>query len=132
MWPIPQITDDNRAFWTGGGNGELLIAQCQDCGFRLHPPTPRCPACLSTRIEPTPISGRGQVYTFTINRRAWTDDSEVPYVIAIVQLDEAPDVRLLTNITGCAPEDVEIGMPVDVGFEARGDVFLPVFHPAAT
>ena len=85
MWPIPQINDDNRAFWTGGQDGELLIARCDDCGYYIHPPTPRCPRCLDENVHPRAVSGRGRVYTYTINERPWSPGIEVPYVIAIVR-----------------------------------------------
>jgi uncharacterized OB-fold protein len=127
-WPIPQITDDNRAFWTGGHGGELLMTRCAGCGYYLHPPSPRCPMCLSDSIEPQAVSGHGRVYTFTINRRAWVPGLEVPFVLAIVELDEQPGLRLMTNIVDCPPEEVEIGMPVEVTFVQRGDAFVPVFR----
>ena len=130
--PVPQITDDNRAFWTGGQGGELLITRCTVCGYYLHPPSPRCPKCLSDAIEPQAVSGRGRVYTFTINRRAWAPGLEVPFVLAIVELDEQTDLRLMTNIVDCAPEQVEIGMPVEVTFVQRADAFVPHFRPAAS
>jgi uncharacterized OB-fold protein len=131
-WPIPQITDENRAFWTGGQGGELLMMRCTGCGYYLHPPSPRCPECLSDAIEPQAVSGRGRVYTFTINRRAWVPGLEVPFVLAVVELDEQPDLRLMTNIVDCAPEAVEIGMPVEVTFVRRADAFVPLFRPAAS
>ena len=130
--PVPQITDDNGAFWTGGRDGELLITRCTACGYWIHPPTPRCPQCLSDAVEPQAVSGRGTVYSYTINRQAWTPDLEVPFVIAIVELDEQPGLRLMTNIVDCAPEEVEIGMPVEVAFAERGEAFIPVFHKVAS
>jgi uncharacterized OB-fold protein len=54
---------------------------------------------------------------------------EPPYVIAIVELEDDPTVRLTTNIVGCAIEDVRIGMPVEVTFEANGEWFVPLFRP---
>jgi uncharacterized OB-fold protein len=131
-WPVPQITDDNRAFWTGGRQGELLIARCAHCGYYVHPPTPRCPECLRDEVEPSAVSGRGRVYTFTINRRPWVPGLEVPFILAVVELDEQPGLRLITNIVDCAPEEVEIGMPVEVGFVERDPAFVPVFRPAST
>jgi uncharacterized OB-fold protein len=130
MFPVPQINDDNRAFWTGGAEGELLIARCGDCGYWIHPPTPRCPKCLSADVSPQAVSGRGRVYTYTINRREWAPGSEVPYVIAIVALDEQSDLRLMTNIVGCDPESVAIDMPVQVEFREQGEAHAPVFRPA--
>ena len=45
--PIPQIDDENRAFWTGGADGELRFERCNACGYYLHPPSPRCPFVLA-------------------------------------------------------------------------------------
>jgi uncharacterized protein len=131
-WPIPQITDENGAFWTGGRDGELLIIRCTSCGYWIHPPAPRCPQCLSDAVEPQAVSGRGTVYSYTINRQAWVPGLEVPFVIAMVELDEQPGLRLMTNIVNCPPEEVEIGMPVEVAFVERGEAFIPVFHTLAT
>ena len=129
--PVPQITDENGAFWTGGRDGELLIIRCTSCGYWIHPPTPRCPKCLSDAVEPEAVSGRGTVYSYTINRQAWFPGLEVPFVIAMVELDEQPGLRLMTNIVDCPVEDVEIGMPVEVAFVERGEAFIPVFHRVA-
>jgi uncharacterized OB-fold protein len=130
-WPIPQITDENGAFWTGGRDGELLITRCTSCGYWIHPPSPRCPQCLSDAVAPQAVSGRGTVYSYTINRQAWVPGLEVPFVIAMVDLDEQPGLRLMTNIVNCAPEEVEIGMPVEVAFVERGEAYVPVFHKVA-
>jgi uncharacterized OB-fold protein len=130
-WPVPQITDENGAFWTGGRDGELLIIRCTSCGYWIHPPTPRCPHCLSDAVEPQAVSGRGTVYSYTINRQAWVPGLEVPFVIAMVELDEQPGLRLMTNIVDCPTEEVEIGMPVEVAFVERGEAFIPVFHKVA-
>ncbi len=130
MLPIPQVNDDNRAFWTGGRDGELRIVRCNDDGYYIHPPAPRCPRCLGENVEPTPVSGRGTVYTFTVNERVWSPGLEVPYVIAIVELDEQPGLRLMTNIVGVSPGEVAINMPVRVEFREQGDVHAPVFRPA--
>jgi len=129
--PVPQITDENGAFWTGGRDGELLIIRCTSCGYWIHPPTPRCPQCLSDAVEPQAVSGRGTVYSYTINRQAWVPGLEVPFVIAMVELDDQPGLRLMTNIVDCPTDEVEIGMPAEVAFVERGEAFIPVFHKVA-
>lgn len=133
MLPVPHVNDDNRAFWTGGADGVLFIARCEDCGYWIHPPSPRCPKCLGENVEPTPVSGHGRVYSYTINERHWVPGLDVPYVIAIVALQEQADLRLMTNIVGCRPAEVAIDMPVAVEFQERGEeVFIPVFGPLAS
>jgi uncharacterized protein len=126
---LPPLTDANRAFWTGGANGELLILRCATCRRWVHPPAATCPddGCA---LAPEAVSGRGTVFSFTVNRHIYNPAVPPPYVIAIVELDEQPNLRFTTNIVGCAPEDVAIGMPVTVTFEPHGEVFVPVFQPA--
>jgi uncharacterized protein len=128
--PAPKVTPENEHFWTGGARGELVFLHCPDCGRYVHPPSPRCPFCLGTHLAPRAVSGRGSVYAFTVNRQAWFPGLAVPYTIALVAIDEQPDVRLTTNIVECPPDTVRIGMPVEVRFERRGKAWLPLFAPA--
>jgi uncharacterized protein len=127
--PLPALTVNNTAFWTGGERGELLIYRCQDCGYYVHPPVRFCPRCESRNVDAEPVSGRGSVASFTINHQQWEPDLDVPYVMALIELDEQPDVRLVTNIINCRPESVRIGMRVQATFEAAGDVWIPLFEP---
>ncbi|RYY29124.1 MAG: DNA-binding protein [Sphingomonadales bacterium] len=129
--PLPAVNDDNRAFWTGGAKGALIIARCADCGYYVHPPVAFCPACESRSVAPEAVSGRGQVYSYAVNHKAWLPDLTVPYVLALVELDEQAGLRLPTNIVGCDPESVAIGMPVTVRFESVEDLHVPLFGPAA-
>ena len=130
---LPKLTDRNRHFWTAGRTGRLQILRCQDCGYFIHPPVPICPRDHSKRLAPEAVSGNATVATFTINHQEWMPGPETPYVVAIVELEEQPDVRLTTNLVGCAPGDVSIGMPVRVVFEHHaapdGDIWLPRFEP---
>jgi uncharacterized OB-fold protein len=126
---LPRVTDDNRFFWTSGADGRLRFLRCDECGRLVHPPSPVCPECLSKKLTPDAVSGRAIVATFTVNHQAWIPGFDPPYVVAIVEIDEQPDVRLMTNVVGCAPDDVRIGMPVQVCFEQHDDVWLPLFEP---
>jgi uncharacterized protein len=126
--PMPKLDSVNRPFWTGGAEGKLMIARCQDCGTYLHPPQPVCRHCLSERIAAEAVPGTATVETFTVNYQAWYPGLDVPYVIARVSLDGAPGVILTTNIVGCAPESVEFGDRVRVKFEPQGDIYFPLFE----
>ena len=126
---LPLLDDENRFFWTSGADGRLRFLRCQGCGYYLHPPIPRCPECGSREIAPSEVSGRGEVHSVTVNHHPWDGDTE-PYAIAIVVLAEQADLRLTTNVIGCPPDDVHIGMPVQVTFEPHDDVWLPLFEPA--
>lgn len=90
---------------------------------------PVCPVCLSRRIGPEPVSGRAVVRSFTIAHQAFLPDVPVPFAIAIVELPEQPGLRLTTNIVGCPPEAVCIGMTVQVKFLRQDDIYLPLFAP---
>ncbi len=127
---LPRLTDENTFFWTAGEDGRLRFLRCSQCGYFVHPPGPICPHCLTKTLRPEPVSGRATVATFTINSQPWIPGFEPPYAIAIVEIEEQPSVRLTTNIVGCPPEAVSIGMPVKVRFEKWDDVWLPLFAPA--
>ena len=126
----PLLNEINREFWTGGLEGELRICRCDACGLWNHPPAPVCRRCLSGELVRTAVSGRGTVATFTVNHQQWSPKvSANPYVIALVELNEQPGLRQITNIVNVAPEDVYIGMPVRAVFCEVEDVAIPVFEP---
>jgi len=77
---------------------------------------------------PEPVSGRGQVLTYTVNRHPWFPGQQVPYVLAIVELPEQPNLRVTTRLVGISPDEVRIGLPVRVFFEQVEDVWLPLFQ----
>jgi uncharacterized OB-fold protein len=123
------VDDDSRAFWTGGATGRLLITACAACTRLFHPPGPICPHCSAREIEVVAVSGRGAIDAFTIVQRPWIPGYDTPYVVARVRLAEQRDVVLVSNIVECDPGDVRAGMIVDVVFEPREDVFVPMFRP---
>jgi uncharacterized OB-fold protein len=125
----PALDDENRFFWTSGADGRLRFLRCQGCGYFLHPPSPRCPRCGSRELAPEAVSGEGEVFSYTVNHQPWDGTTE-PWVIALVSFPEQDDLRLTTNVVGCPPDDVRIGMPVRVTFEQHDQVFFPVFEPA--
>jgi uncharacterized OB-fold protein len=126
---LPRVDDQNRFFWTSGEDGRLRFLRCDACGFYVHPPAPICPECLSKSLTITPVSGGATVATYTVNHQPWIPGFDPPYVVAIVEIDEQPSVRLMTNVVGCAVDDVRIGMPVRVTFEHHDAVWLPLFEP---
>lgn len=133
----PTPTPESRAFWTGGQRGELLINRCRGCGHFFHPPGPACWRCCSTDVAPEPVSGRATVAAFTINRQPWIPGFEPPYVVAIVELADEPDVRLISNVVDVPVEEVRVGLAVEVFFEdwtavsGKEDsrVWIPLFRP---
>jgi uncharacterized OB-fold protein len=128
---LPALDELNTFFWTGGADGKLRFLACAECAYLVHPPAPFCPKCQSRTLAPTEVSGRATVHSFTVNHQAW-DGVGDHYVIALVEIEEQPDVRLTTNLVDVEPDAVEIGMKVEVTFEDHAPVFVPLFRPATS
>lgn len=129
--PLPQPSPVSRPFWEGLHRGELRLQKCRDCNRYVFYPRPHCPHCMSTALEWVSVSGRGRVYSFTIVRRAMIPayQGDVPYVFAIVELEEGP--RLTTNIVNCDPETVRVDMPVKATYDkVTSEITLLKFEPA--
>jgi uncharacterized OB-fold protein len=126
---LPPLDDTNRAFWTGGADGRLLIQRCERCGRWQHPPSASCADCGGP-VTAERVTGDGTVFTFTVNHHPFHPAVPVPYVIAIVELDEQDDLRLLTDLVEVDPAVVSIGMRVHVAFEQHDERWVPVFRPA--
>lgn len=128
---LPALDDENRFFWTSGEDGQLRFLRCGGCGYYLHPPLPRCPRCWGSDLAPEAVSGRAEVFSFTVNHHPWDGGTE-PYAIVVVSFPEQEDLRLTSNLVDCSPDDVHIGMPVQVTFEQHDEVWFPVFEPVAS
>jgi uncharacterized OB-fold protein len=131
MAVIPGSTELTAPYWEAASEGRLVVQECASCGEVWHPPLPSCPHCRSADLGWREAAGAGTVYSYTIVRHpthfAFAD--QIPYVIALVELAEGP--RLVTGITGCAPDEVRVGLPVRVVFrEVSEGVSLPYFKPA--
>jgi uncharacterized OB-fold protein len=132
--PPPFVNPEVRPFWDATAQGRLVAPRCTACSGLIWYPRPYCPACGSLSVEWVELSGRGSVYSFTVNRRGQADmpayrEAGV-YVLAYVELDEGP--RVMTNIVDCDPDTVKIGQQVEVVFHDTGaGNALPRFRPAA-
>ncbi len=128
--PLPEMSDDTKSYWEGCKRRQLLLPKCRACGKMFFFPHDFCPQCLSEDIEWIQASGRGKVHTFSVIERPPSAPfaEDVPYVVAIIELDEGP--RMMSNIVDIAPEHVRVDMDVKVVFEdITEDVALPRFHP---
>ncbi len=130
--PAPLVLPEVKHFWDATAEGRLLLARCEDCQTLIWYPRPFCPSCASLKVGWFEASGRGSVYSFTVNRRGQADLSEYKdagvYVLAYVELDEGP--RMMTNIVECDPDTVKIGLRVEVVFHDTGQgTALPRFRP---
>jgi uncharacterized protein len=126
--PIPEPDETSEPFWKATLEGKLLLMKCSDCGgFRL-PSRQHCDRCLSAKFEWTPASGRGTVRSFGRMHQVYHPAfaEEVPYTLAIVELEEGP--RLPTNIVDLDGREVRVDMPVELTWERHEDVALPKFR----
>jgi uncharacterized OB-fold protein len=128
----PQPLPGTRPFWDGTQAGELRLQLCDSCDTHVLYPRPHCPACGAEALSWVRASGRARLYSYVINHMpmpGWT--GVMPYVIAVVELEEGP--RMMTNLVGVPPDPkhLALDMPLQVVFEPRGEVMLPLFKPAA-
>ena len=126
------VNELTRPYWSEAGRGRLVAARCASCGAFRAPPTPYCPVCLSGMLEWPVLSGRAELYSYTVINRSRLPEAPEFYVPAIVTLPDAPGIRLVTNI---ATEDIDalaIGLPLQVRFHPLGrELALPFFVPAS-
>ncbi len=127
---FPRPMPETQAYWQGCRNHQLLIQRCTRCKEFQFYPRVICSKCMSGNLEWEKASGRGKILAYTIVRRAVSQayDADVPYVVALIQLDEGP--TMMSNIVQCAPETLEIGRPVEVVFEDWSEeISIPQFRP---
>ena len=127
--PTPDV--ETKPFWDGCREGKFLIRHCNACGRNHFYPRPFCPTCWSEDVAWKEASGRGTLYTYSI---VHVNDlppfaERVPYVAAMVDLDEGP--RVMTNVEGVPFDELRVGMPVTVEFKPiSDDITIPVFRAA--
>ena len=131
--PLPIIDEDNHEFWESCRRHAMTLQRCGSCSAMRYYPAPVCSVCGSLEFSWEAVSGNAVVYTYSVVRRppspAFKD--EVPYVYAIVELEEGP--MMPTNIVGVAVDDVSIGMAVVLTYRDMNDeITLPVFTPEST
>jgi acetyl-CoA acetyltransferase/uncharacterized OB-fold protein len=125
------ITIDNEFFWRSGADNRLRLQECRSCNALIHPPQPICRYCRSQDLGVRVVSGFATLVGFTVNHRFSLPALPAPYVVAQVAVEEDPRVRLTTNAVGCDPEQLALGMRMEVVFEPVEDVWLPLFRPVA-
>jgi len=128
--PVPVASPESELFWKAAKEHRLLIPRCHSCQKFWFPPSRLCPHCLSDDTGWEAVSGRGKIYSFVVFHRVYHPGfaGEVPYVVAIVELDEGP--RMLTNVVGVPIDQVRCNMPVEVVFDdVSSEVAVPKFTP---
>jgi uncharacterized OB-fold protein len=128
--PLPEMSQVAKPFWEAAREGRFIIQKCAACGKHVFFPRIRCPHCSADQLQWTEASGRGTVYSYTVvvNNAPSAFINDMPYVVAIIRLDEG--VQMLSNIVDCDPAEIHCDMPVEVTFEKLDDQFsLPKFKP---
>ncbi len=130
--PLPQPDPDTEFFWEATRKGELHILRCRECGTYIHLPRPACRECGSADLGPERVSGRGVVHSFTVTNFP-LPGYEPPFAVVLVELEEQAGLRLVSNVVDVPPDELEIGMPVEITFESvSDDITLPLFKRRRT
>jgi uncharacterized OB-fold protein/acyl dehydratase len=108
---------DSAFFWEGVEAGELRIERCMVCGKLRHPPRPMCPYCRSSDHDYVVSTGLGEVYSFVVHHRPEVPGRDHPFAVVLVELEEG--TRIVGNTVDTAPDDVYVGMPVQLTFECN-------------
>ena len=131
--PLPQANELTQFFWDGARRHELWIQRCDDCSHYIHTPKPMCRFCQSRRLSPSQVSGRANLYSWTVALQPFHlyFVDKIPYILATVELMEQPGLMVLSNLVGCDEEDLAAGMPLQVTYrDLTDEVTIPVFAPA--
>ena len=135
-FPLPDVTwEPVREFWEAAQRGELRIPRCDSCGHFSWYPRERCRRCQSTAFTWTLMSGRGELFSWAVVTHPFLPQfaGTVPFLPALVTLEEDPAVRIVTRIVDCDPDALEVGQPVEVTFReleftgVDGSVIAPLF-----
>ncbi|MQF83072.1 hypothetical protein FIM02_02790 [SAR202 cluster bacterium AD-802-E10_MRT_200m] len=130
--PIPSPTPETQKFWESCRQQAMELPQCQSCGEFHFYPRSICPYCWSVDLKWVKSTGFARLYSYVISHRAPAGfESNVPYVIAVVELDEG--IRMMTNLVEIAPNpcSLSIGMPLRISYqEISESITLPNFSPA--
>lgn len=129
--PRPQPDPVTAFYWEAAAQGRLAMQHCRHCDQLQFPPDVCCVHCQSQDLDTKDVSGRGTLYSWAVVDRAMHAGfaGRLPYVVALVELDEQPGLRLVTNLVE-VPDGTELraGLPLEVVFEDRGEVVLPQFR----
>jgi uncharacterized OB-fold protein len=122
--PLPDRQDPDAApFWVGTDKDELQVKRCDDCLRHHWPPRVGCPYCGSGKLQWAPVAPKGKLYSWVVVHRSQTPgfDTETPYAVVLVALDDAPGVRMVGNAVGVAPDALKDGLAMEVVFTPSPD-----------
>ena len=127
--PPPLADAITLPFWEAAAEHRLVVQRCTACGRTRLPPAPVCATCQSPEADWKPISGRGEVYTYTLVHRPITGGQPLPTVIAVIALEDSGGLRMISNLVDSDPDAVHIGAPVELVWENMSrDLAIPRFR----
>jgi uncharacterized OB-fold protein len=130
--PLPRVDYSEAApFWEGTRQGEIRFPKCQDCGRFHWYPCVLCPFCHSSNIKWEALHSQPRLFTWTqIQWNLPIVTIRGHLIVILVEFEEAPELYLVSNLVECKPEDIHIGMPLEVVFQKVDDkLTMPLFKP---
>jgi uncharacterized OB-fold protein len=129
--PSPLANATTLPFWQAAAEHRLVVQRCLACGHTRLPPAPVCSECRSAEADWKELSGRGEIYTYTIVHRPIAAGQQLPYVIAVIALEESGGVRMISNVVDARPEEIRIGSRVELVWEdMSAELAIPRFRLA--
>lgn len=130
--PPPMADSTTLPWWEAAAEHRLVVQRCTACNATRIPPAPVCSQCRSAEADWQEVSGRGEVYTYTLVHRPIAMDQKLPYVIAVIALEGSGGLRMISNIVDVDADAVEIGMAVELVWEEMSEeLAVPRFRPVA-
>jgi len=127
--PAPLADHVTLPFWQAAAEHRLVVQRCTACGRTRLPPAPVCTDCRSAEADWKEVPGRGEVYTYTVVHRPIAAGQELPFVIAVIALEESGGLRMISNVVDAKPEEVAIGAPVELVWEdMSAELAIPRFR----
>ena len=126
-FPATSNDDLDKPFIEGTQRGELWVQYCPACSRRQWGPEWLCHRCLAGDLEWRQVEGRGRIFSW---ERVWHPvhpalAEAVPYVVVVVELPDADEIRMVGNLLGDPEEEVVIGDAVEAVFEHHADADPP-------
>ncbi|RJG18856.1 Zn-ribbon domain-containing OB-fold protein [Massilia cavernae] len=131
LMPTVAPEADDRAWWEACRRHELTVPTCSLCGLSRFPISPVCPQCFRPGMALKKVSGRGKIFSYTVQHNPPTPALAAicPYNIAIIELDDTERTHMVSNIVDATPDELAIGLPVEVVWEElQGNITVPRFR----
>ena len=119
MKPSPVPDEVSKPFWDACNEGRLVVQSCTECVWLQHPPQKACASCGSENMEFKQMSGRGKIHGYLISHdsRVMMLQEIQPFNLAVIELEDAPEIKMLSHLPGVPTDEIPVGAAVEVEFE---------------